>query len=69
MFIPDPDFYPSRIQQQHQKSRGKKTVRPAIFVATNIIKLLKNFIFEQVKKFFKAKTLQIIIRFTQKNCQ
>ncbi len=24
LFIPDPDFYPFRIQQQHQKRRGKK---------------------------------------------
>jgi hypothetical protein len=38
MFIPDPDFYPYRIQQQHQKRRGKKIFLP-FFGATNIIKL------------------------------
>jgi hypothetical protein len=37
--IPDPDFYPSRIQQQNEKRRGKNFVVLPFFVATNIIKL------------------------------
>jgi hypothetical protein len=49
MFIPDPDFYPSRIKQQQQKRRGK-ICYPTFFVAINITKLKTIFIFEQVKK-------------------
>jgi hypothetical protein len=49
------DFYPSRIQQQHQKRRGKLFVLP-FFAAKNIIKL---------NNFFA----KIIILFTQKFVQ
>jgi hypothetical protein len=37
----------------------------SFFGATNIIKIVNNLIFEQVKKIF-AKTLRIIVFFTQK---
>jgi hypothetical protein len=54
MFIPDPDFYPSRISfpgsKSSKKERGEKifVVMP-FFVATNFTKL-KIFIFEMLKK-------------------
>jgi hypothetical protein len=46
MFVPDPDFCPSRIQKQQQE-RGEKMVVLPFFVAT---KLNNYFIFELVKK-------------------
>jgi hypothetical protein len=39
--IPDPDFYPSRIQQVHQKRRGKKLIRPTIFCSHKYHKIAK----------------------------
>jgi hypothetical protein len=48
MFIPDPDFYSSRIKQQHQK-RGKFFC-PTIFCSRKYHKIVNNFMFEQVKK-------------------
>jgi hypothetical protein len=61
------NVYPgSRIQQQHQKKRGKIVLDLPFFVAKNIIKIVNNFIFEQVKEFFFAKTLIIISLFSQK---
>jgi hypothetical protein len=57
------EVYPgSQIQQQHQKRREKTFFCPTIFLATNTI----TFIFEQVKKIVLAKTLKIIVLFTQK---
>jgi hypothetical protein len=52
MFIPDPDFYPSRIPgpTTAPKENGGKKIFRTIFVATNII----------------AITLRIIILFNQK---
>jgi hypothetical protein len=50
MFIPDPYFDPSRIQQQQQKRRGKELVVQPFFVATIITKIIFYFIFELVKK-------------------
>ncbi len=51
MFIPDPDFYPSRIQQQEQKKSGKFFC-PTIFCSHKYHKSVNNFIFEQVKQSF-----------------
>jgi hypothetical protein len=48
------------------KRGGDNFFCPTIFVAKNAIKLQINFIFEQVKKIFLAKTLRIILLFTQK---
>jgi hypothetical protein len=41
MFIPDPDFYPSRIPQKQQQKRGvkKKFVVIPFFVATDFTNL------------------------------
>jgi hypothetical protein len=51
--IPDPDFYPSRIRDPTTAPKEEgKIFFPTIFVATNIIKIVNNFIFEQVKNFF-----------------
>jgi hypothetical protein len=59
MFIPDPDFYPSRIPdlgsriQQQQKRRGKNLLSH-LFVAKNRTKLEKLFILQQeLKKYLK----------------
>jgi hypothetical protein len=51
MFIPDPDFYPSRIQQQNQKRRKKIFFCPTIFLSFIIV---NNFI-EQVKNTLLSK--------------
>jgi hypothetical protein len=56
MFIPVPDFYPFRIQQQYQKRRGNFFVLP--FFCSH---KYHNF----VKKFFSAKTLKITVFFNQ----
>ncbi len=71
--IPDPDFYPSRIsdpksriQQQHEKRRGKNYFYPTIFCSHKYHKIVNNFIFEQAKKIVFAKTLKITVVFTQK---
>jgi hypothetical protein len=55
----------SRIKQQHQK-RGKFYFCPTIFCSHKYHEIVNNFIFEQVKKTFLAKTLRIIVLFTQK---
>jgi hypothetical protein len=46
MFIPDPDFYPSkipdlgsRIQKEQQKRRGEKFIVVSFVVATNVAEL------------------------------
>ncbi len=39
MFIPDPDFYPSRIPKQHQKRGVKFFFVIPFIVATNFTKL------------------------------
>jgi hypothetical protein len=54
MFIPDPDFYPSRISDpgsktsQKREEKGEKKCCPIFFVVTNISKL--KLIFEVVKR-------------------
>jgi hypothetical protein len=67
--IPDPDFYPSHIPDPRsnnstKRGRGKKKIFPTIFCNPNYHKILHNFIIEQVKKFFSAKTQRIIVLFT-----
>jgi hypothetical protein len=51
--IPDPDFYPSRIPAQTTAPQegGKIFVLP-LFCSHKYAKIVNNFIFEQVKKFF-----------------
>jgi hypothetical protein len=49
--ISDPDFYPSRIQQQHQKRRKEIFICPATFYSRKYRKIVYNFILEHVKKF------------------
>ncbi len=56
MFIPDPDFYPSRIpylgsqiQKRQQKRRGKN-VLSFLFFSQKYHKIETYFTFEQVKK-------------------
>jgi hypothetical protein len=62
MFIPDPDFYPSRIPDPKTatKERVKKLVVISFFVATNITKLKNYLIFELVKKKIRANLQRII---------
>jgi hypothetical protein len=48
MFIPDPDFYPSRIQQQQQYRRGEKFVVSPFWMLPQISQNFKLFYFEQV---------------------
>ncbi len=69
MLIPDLIFiHPgSRIQQLHQKRREKNFFCPTIFCSHQYHKIVNNFIFEQVKKIL-ARTLRIIVLFTQKIC-
>jgi hypothetical protein len=45
----DSDFHPMRIQQQHEKRRGK-LCRLIFFVATNFTKLKNILFFEQLQK-------------------
>jgi hypothetical protein len=75
MFIPDPDFYPSRIsdlrsriQKQQQKRGVKKLVVITFYVATNFTKLqiINYFRFEVPKKKIWANFQRIIELFTQK---
>jgi hypothetical protein len=75
MFIPDPDFYPSRIsdlesriKKQERKRGVKKIVVIPFFVALNFTKLLITYImFEMLKKETNLGQFQRIIElFTQK---
>ncbi len=61
MFIPDPDFYPSRIS----KEEGGNVFLSYHFIRHKY-KVVNNFIIEQVKKIFVTKTLKIVVLFTQK---
>jgi hypothetical protein len=69
MFIPDPDFYPSRIPDPKTatKERGEKKfdVKP-FYVATKFNKIINYFSFEVLKKNIWANFQRIIERFTQK---
>jgi len=65
MFISDPDFYPFRIQQQRQQRR-RKIYFVLSFFSHKYRKNVNNFVLVQVKKSFLAKTLGIIVLFTQK---
>jgi hypothetical protein len=49
MFIPDPDFFPSRIQDQATKKRGKFFVLH-ILEAINFKKFVNYFIFKEAPK-------------------
>jgi hypothetical protein len=55
LFIPDPDFYPSRIPDPSSKNSNKgegwkKLVFITVFEATNFTTLKNYFIFEMLKK-------------------
>jgi hypothetical protein len=65
-WIPDPDFYPSRIRDPRAapKEEGKKSFLSYHFFSHKYHKIVNNFSFEQVKKFSLGKSL--IILFTQK---
>jgi hypothetical protein len=51
---------------QHQKRRGETFFCPTFFCTQKYHKFVNNFIFEEAKKFFLAKTLITILLFTQK---
>jgi hypothetical protein len=57
MFIPDPDFYSYRIPDQTTapKEESQKFCLSYLFCSLKYHKIINNLIFEQVKKFFKAK--------------
>jgi hypothetical protein len=65
MFIPDPDFYPSRIQKQKQKREVKKNCH-TFFCSHKFHKIENSFIFEMLKKKIWANFQRIIELFTQK---
>jgi hypothetical protein len=54
MFIPDPDFCPTRIQKQQQKRRKKKNLLSYLILQPKINTNLKIYNFEQLKKNFWA---------------
>ncbi len=73
MFIPDPDFYPSRIpdlgsgiQKQEQKWGVKKICCHTFFCSHKFHKIVNYFIFEMPKKKIWANFQRIIELFTQK---
>jgi hypothetical protein len=64
--IPDPDFYPSRIQKQQQK-RGVKKISCHNFLCSHKFHKIANyFSFEVLKKKIWANFQRIIELFTQK---
>ncbi len=48
--MPDPNFYPSRIQKQDQKRGVKKNLLLYLFYSHKIHKIVNYFIFEMLKK-------------------
>ncbi len=65
--MPDPDFYPSRIQKQQQK-RGVKKISCHIFFCSHKIHKIENYlIFERVKKKIWPNLQRIIESFSQKS--
>jgi hypothetical protein len=71
MFIPDPDFYPSRISdpgsKNSNKSEGwKKIVVIPFFCSHKFHKIVNYFIFEMLKKKICANFQRILELFTQK---
>jgi hypothetical protein len=66
MFIPDPDFYPSRIQKQQQKRGVKKICCHNFFCSQKFHKIANYFSFEVLRKKIWANFQRIIELFTQK---
>jgi hypothetical protein len=66
MLIPDPDFYPSRIQKQQLKRGVKKKLLSYIFCSHKFHKIENYFIFEMPKKKIGANFQRIIELFTPK---
>jgi hypothetical protein len=74
MFIPDPDFYPSRIPnlgsriQNQQQKRGVKRICHFFFCSHKYHKIENYLIFEMLKKKIRASSQRIIELFTPKIC-
>jgi hypothetical protein len=72
MFIPDPDFYPSRIPnlvsrtQKQQQKKGVKKFLSYIFYSHKFHKIENYFIFEKLKKKIGVSFQRIIELVTQK---
>ncbi len=66
IFIPDPDFYPSRIQKQQQKRGVKKNFCHNFLCSHKFHKIAYYFSFEVLKKKNWANFQRIIELFTQK---
>jgi hypothetical protein len=68
MFIPNPDFCPFRILDPTTEIKEGKFffILPLFRATNNYYKIVNTFIFDQVKKICLAKTLRMIILFTQK---
>jgi hypothetical protein len=64
--IPDPDFYPSRIQKQQQKTGGKKICCHNFLCSHKVHKIANYFSFEVLKKKIRPNFQRIIELFTQK---
>ncbi len=60
MLIPDPDFLSISDPTTAPKDEGGKKFSPTIFCSRKYHNIVYNFIFEQVKKNFSAKTLRIV---------
>ncbi len=65
MFIPDPGFYPSRIQKRNKREGWKKGAT-TYFCSHKYHKIENYFIFEQVKNKIWANLQRILELFTQK---
>jgi hypothetical protein len=66
MFIPDPNFHPSRIQKQQQKRGVKKILCHTFLCSHKFHKIVHYFSFEVLKKKIWANFQRIIELFTQK---
>jgi hypothetical protein len=68
MFIPDPDFYPSRIldPKTATKERGEKNCCHTFFYSHKFNKIVNYFMFEMLNKKIWANFQRIIDLFTQK---
>jgi hypothetical protein len=67
MFIPDPDFYPSRIPgpKTATKERGEENLLAYLFCSHKFNKIENYFIFEMLKKTMCSNFQRIIELFTQ----
>ncbi len=66
MFIPDPDFYPSRISKNSNKREGGKNCCYTFLCSHKFHKIAHYFSFDVLKKKIWANFQRIMVLFTQK---